>query len=461
MGTETRGRSYVLSNLASSQIAKNVGPSPYAQVALLLVVALVLGAHFMRDGELGLALSCVAALGLLALKRRWVKIVLRVGLLAGAALWLLTTVELVRARLAFDEPWLRLALILGAVTAVTALSSLVFRTRAMRARLEAGAETARASAGAFLLTATLLGVVQIVVERPMLLAERFWPSGGWLEVLALSTWAAWLTEKLLDAKTQPTWRRRLWGLFSIVFFAQLAFGLLGAEHLLMTGTLHLPVPAVILAGPIYRGGGFFMVVLFLSTLLFVGPAWCSYLCYFGAMDSAMAHRRRRPVALPRWVRRARLAILIAVATTAAILRLVGASGAVAAGAGLAFGVAGLALIAQRSRQLGVMVHCTVYCPIGLIANMLGKVSPFRVRIGDGCTECGLCAKACRFDALHAEDIARRRPGLTCSLCGDCLGSCKDGQLGYRFLSLDPRRSRALFMALVAALHAVFLGVARI
>ena len=51
------------------------------------------------------------------------------------------------------------------------------------------------------------------------------------------------------------------------------------------GEMHLPVPALILAGPLYRGEGFFMLFLFLSTVLIVGPAWCSWLCYVGAWDN--------------------------------------------------------------------------------------------------------------------------------------------------------------------------------
>lgn len=431
------------------------------QAALICIVALLLSAHFMRWGEIGPALTCIASLSLLFIRKRWVPTVLTIGLIGGGLLWIRSAIDLVQMRLSVDAPWLRLALILGAVAAATLLATLIFRTKTMRARFQAGGSTAASSAGAFLLTAALLSTVLIVVDRPMLLADRFVPGSGWLVVLGLSTYAAWLTEKLLDPVVQPLWRRRLWGLFSIVFFVQLFLGLLGIDEMLMTGMLHVPVPAVILAGPIYRGGGFFMVILFSVALLLIGPAWCSYLCYFGAMDSTMAHRRRRPRRLPRWAWKARIAIVILVVVTAFLFGAIGVSGTVAASVGVGFGVVGIALMVALSHRQGVMVHCTVYCPMSLIADLAGKVSPFRVRIGEACTDCGLCTKACRFDALRKADIKRRRPGLTCTLCGDCVGSCHEGQLGYRFAGLTPERARALFMTLVAALHAVFLGVARL
>jgi len=108
-----------------------------------------------------------------------------------------------------------------------------------------------------------------------------------------------------------------------------------------------------------------------------------------------------------------------------------------------------------------MVHCTAYCPIGFLAVVGGRMSPFRVRIRQGCTDCGACTVACRYDALRPEDVARRRPGGSCTLCGDCLKSCRGGFLEYRFPGLSTETSRRVFFAVVAALHAVFLGVARI
>jgi len=55
----------------------------------------------------------------------------------------------------------------------------------------------------------------------------------------------------------------------------------------------------------------------------------------------------------------------------------------------------------------------------------------------------------------------QRLALTCTLCGDCIPSCRESSLGYRFLGLGPGAARALFLTLVSTLHAVFLGVARI
>jgi len=278
----------------------------------------------------------------------------------------------------------------------------------------------------------------------------------------LSGYAAWLLSKLHDPKNTLLWRRRLWTLFSAVFFAQLIVGLAGADRFLMSGNLHLPVPAIILAGPLYRGEGFFMPILFSVTVLLVGSAWCSYLCYIGSWDLHSSVRRRRPSQLPRWRNWFRVGVLAVIVAAALGLRMAGASGAVATALGLAVGLVGVAIMVFASRRVGSMIHCTMYCPIGPVAGVMGKLSPFRLRINDTtCNDCGACALKCRYGALRPENIAAHAPGITCTLCGDCVGSCKGRSIEYRFVRLSPNMARTVFLVLVVSLHAVFLGVARI
>ena len=436
----------------------------WVAAALLPVVlsALALGAHFLRAAMPGLALLCVASPLLLLLRRRWVAVVLQLFLLAGIVIWLQTAHQLVLLRLQQGLPWLRVALILGGAALLAAGGVVALQRRALRGLLDRAVETRGAGVAVFVLVFGLLAVVQLMVPRPMLLAQRLLPGTGWIEVLALAAYGAVICEKLLDPKRSPRWRRRLWWIFSVVFFAQLAAGLCGLESFLMTpGKLHLPVPALILAGPLYRGERFLMPMLFGSTLLLVGPAWCSHLCYLGVWDSATAGIRPRPARRHAWHAPGRVLMLALVAGGAVGLRLVGAPVGVAFGLALALGLGGLAVMLLLSRRSGSMVHCTVWCPVGLVANLLGRLSPFRLRMASGCDGCARCRLRCRFEALEPHHIERRRPGLSCTLCGDCLGACEGGFLQYRLAGLDPENARTLFVVLVSALHAAVLGLARI
>ncbi len=314
---------------------------------------------------------------------------------------------------------------------------------------------------AFVLTVGLLAIVQLVVDNAMLIAERFVTHAGWLQIGLLGVYASWAIGMLYPRKQTALWRRRLWTLFSVVFFAQLVIGLSGLERFLMSGELHLPIPAMIVAGPLYRGEGLFMPILFGVTVLLVGPAWCSYLCYIGSWDLNAAQRQKRPGFLPKrntWIR---VGILVVVIASAVSLRLLGVNSLAATLMGAGFGLVGLMVILLISSRMGTMAHCASYCPIGLVADILGKLSPFRLRISDGCTECGACSHKCRYDALRPEQIRARTPGLSCTLCGDCLSSCKGGSIQYALGGRAFPAARSVFLVAVVSFHAVFLGVARI
>jgi polyferredoxin len=265
----------------------------------------------------------------------------------------------------------------------------------------------------------------------------------------------------MDPSRAPAVRSRIWGVFSLVFFLQLLLGLAGVAQMLMSGSLHLPVPAVIIGGPLYRGEGLFMPILYGATLVLVGPAWCSYLCYIGAWDDRLSRLRKgrfRP--LPAWAATGRWAALALTVGAAPGLRWAGVPGVQAAAVAAVFGLTGVAVMLLVSSRRGLMVHCTAFCPLGLVSNLLGKLSPWRMRIDPACTRCGACTRICRYGALAEADFERGRPGLTCTLCGDCLKACRQASIFYRFPGLSPETSRKAFLVLVVSLHAVFLGVAR-
>lgn len=105
-------------------------------VRLLPVVLsfLLLGAHFYRAGLLPLTLASVAVLFLLLLRKTWVPRLFQALLLLGALEWLRTLYAFAAMRIAWGEPWTRLALILGGVALFTALAGLVFESKRLKER---------------------------------------------------------------------------------------------------------------------------------------------------------------------------------------------------------------------------------------------------------------------------------------------------------------------------------------
>ena len=99
---------------------------------------LLLGAHFYRAGHLILTSLCVAVLFLLFLKNPGVPRLFQVLLVLGAIEWLRSLYFFAAMRIAWEQPWTRLAIILGSVALFTALSGLVFEGRSLRARYRPG-----------------------------------------------------------------------------------------------------------------------------------------------------------------------------------------------------------------------------------------------------------------------------------------------------------------------------------
>ena len=153
-------------------------------------------------------------------------------------------------------------------------------------------------------------------------------------------------------------------------------------------------------------------------------------------------------------------MLILVVAASVALRIWGISSWVAVASALIFGIIGVGIMVGLSTRWRTMVHCTAYCPIGIISNLMGKINPWRLRINPDCNQCGACKSACRYNALLKKNIEQNKPGITCTLCGDCIAGCKDRYISYHFPGFAPLSARKAFFVMCITLHAVFLGVAR-
>jgi len=312
----------------------------------------------------------------------------------------------------------------------------------------------------FIFIVILLSFMQIKMAHPILLAERFIKGGGWLEILLIASYGAFVAIKMQDKQQLPKWRKLIWTIFSIAFFSQLIIGLLGADMFLMTGKLHFPIPMMILAGPIYREQLSVMPILLMSTILLTGPAWCSQLCYFGAFDALSSGGKTRK-GLIKYKTPIKTTLLVVVILSTVILRWLKVPILTASLAAITFGIIGILVMLWFSIKKGKMVHCIMYCPIGTIVNLTKYINPFRMYIDNSCDLCMRCTSHCKYDALNIRDIHNKEPGFGCTLCGDCLSACKGNSIKYKFLNLKPEQARNLYLFFTITLHACFLAVARI
>ena len=113
-------------------------------VALRLIPAflcvIMLGAHFLRAGIKPMFLACLLFPSVWLARRNWARLVTMFVLGAASIVWVLTSLQLVMFRQMKDAPWLRLALILGAVTLFNLLAIGLLTGERMRTffRVEGG-----------------------------------------------------------------------------------------------------------------------------------------------------------------------------------------------------------------------------------------------------------------------------------------------------------------------------------
>ena len=429
---------------------------------ITITFALVLiSAHFFRAGNLEVSFLFASIPLLFFIKKQWALNIISLFLFFGFLIWVHSSISLIYFRITTNLPWFRLTLIMTLVSLFTLLASYLALSLGNKKLFKNETIQSWPATAAFIIVFSLMAIAKAKASFPILLLERFIFNTGYIQILILSIYGATVTEALVQTDNSEKIRLRMWTLFSVVFFLQLLLGTIGFEKFLMTGSFHVPVPAVIIGGPIFRGSGYFMVILLLSTILLVGPAWCSHLCYFGAWDALASKREEQSKSFNHTNKSFRYITLFIIIIGAIILRLSNIGSFWAALGGILFGFTGVLIIIFISRKKGYMIHCLTFCPIGLVVNYLGKLSPFRIILGDECTKCGACSKACRYHALTLTDIKKMKPSLTCTLCGDCLHSCPQNQIRYKFLKLKGETPQYLFIALTVALHAAFLGLARV
>ena len=97
-----------------------------------VLALLVLGAHFLRAGNVALVAVALAATLLLFVRRPWAARAVEGTLLLAALEWLRTLALLAGERRAAGAPYVRMTLILAGVAILTALSLLAFRSRAVK-----------------------------------------------------------------------------------------------------------------------------------------------------------------------------------------------------------------------------------------------------------------------------------------------------------------------------------------
>ena len=431
----------------------------------MVLTILLLGAHFYRAGEYGITACVGGVLLFLCSRSAWKRHAVALFLLWGMLEWFHSAYFLAVIRHHMGLPWLRAVTILSVVAIITGLAAAHANKTASRIAEGRDEPNSYFQGIVFISIFLILFYLRQVDKLNFLLLERFFPLLGSVQIFLASWYGAFFAGKLIDPKQSRKARRRVWIIFGCFFFAQFFLGLLGLDKMLLTGKLHVPVPAFIIYGPIFRGSFSMMPVIVLVSTVLVGAAWCSMLCYFGPFEVFSSnHKPVQPLpAFLRWaLKYGRLTVLTSGVLITLGLRQVGIELATAVAVSIAYATASLIIMAFVSRKYGGMLHCTTACPMGLLVNLLGKLSPWRLRVEpDRCDNCGACEKICLYRAITPESRKAGKALLRCSLCRDCVSVCGKKALYIGCPGLSPDISWKMFTGLLVVVHAVFLAVAMV
>ena len=95
---------------------------------------LLMGAHCMRWGSVVLAIACAGFPIILIIPKKWSARAVQVYLLLATAEWVRTLVMISRGRIANEEPWGRMCVILGVIALFTLCSACVFFAKSLKDR---------------------------------------------------------------------------------------------------------------------------------------------------------------------------------------------------------------------------------------------------------------------------------------------------------------------------------------
>lgn len=105
--------------------------------------ALLLGAHFLRSGNLALVAACIAFPLVLLARRAWALRAAQAFLAFAAGTWVWTAFTIAERRIEAGQPWARMAVILGVVALLAVIAALLLQVAGTRTRLVPGAVDSR------------------------------------------------------------------------------------------------------------------------------------------------------------------------------------------------------------------------------------------------------------------------------------------------------------------------------
>ncbi len=208
-------------------------------------------------------------------------------------------------------------------------------------------------------------------------------------------------------------------------------------------------PTSLLGGPY---GGFYAILsLWLVSVLALGRGFCSFGCFYGGLDEGFSKLHRGKPSMGKrfnwnW-RYFPFALLLTVAVASfmsmspvycswlcplkTVTEYAEVNSVVRAAQTVIFVVLGAGLLAILPALTGKRTQCALFCPLGALQSLLGRLNPYRVKIRrDACVQCGQCKTACPTLSITDSSLESYKVTTTCTRCGACMDACPTGAIDY-------------------------------
>jgi ferredoxin-type protein NapH len=224
------------------------------------------------------------------------------------------------------------------------------------------------------------------------------------------------------------------------------------------------IPAALTQTIIFPGhllGGFApiagMIIIWLGASIAIGRGWCSWACFYGGLDEACSHIRKKPWIRkihPRWTWLPYAVLLLVAVTAAATLsptycewlcpfKAVTEFEAVTSFKTLIQTIIFAALFIGLVVVLPILTRrrtqCGLFCPMAGFQSFTNKANIFDVKIDRNlCADCGHCISTCPTFSLDKESVAAGKTRLSCAKCGHCVDACPKGAAYYHVKGTTPK-----------------------
>ncbi|MCK5145518.1 4Fe-4S binding protein [bacterium] len=166
---------------------------------------------------------------------------------------------------------------------------------------------------------------------------------------------------------------------------------------------------------------------------FLGPIFCGWVCPKGIIQELLYRKElhlKIPEKLDNWLRKIPYLVLFALIAVPILFHAKVFTSAVSPfkvvfnlmGPPFALGFLIVILI---SSLFVFRPFCKYVCPVGALLSIVSRIGLFKIKPGENCTDCGLCASKCGMDALKISKKGEK-PVLDksrCIACGECRVNC--------------------------------------